>query len=78
MIAEGVETVGVVHELLDLGCHRAQGYLLSRPKPPSELEPLLSKGGLDPATFARRPQSAPSPTLEVRALVFLGAEELPQ
>jgi EAL domain-containing protein (putative c-di-GMP-specific phosphodiesterase class I) len=54
VVAEGVETVELVHELLSLGCHRAQGYLLSRPKPASELEPVLLRGGLDPVTFTER------------------------
>jgi diguanylate cyclase len=61
VVAEGVETVEVVHELLNLGCHRAQGYLLSRPKPASELEPLLLLGGLDPHSFTQS-QSTISPT----------------
>jgi EAL domain-containing protein (putative c-di-GMP-specific phosphodiesterase class I) len=58
-VAEGVETVEVVHELLSLGCRRAQGYLLSRPKPALELEHILLLGGLDPATFTRRPPTEP-------------------
>ena len=66
VVAEGVETVEVVHELLSLGCHRAQGYLLSRPKPASELEPLLLQGRLDPATFTRRQPTASACTFEER------------
>jgi diguanylate cyclase (GGDEF)-like protein len=52
-IAEGVETVDMVHELLGLGCHRAQGYLLCRPKAAADLTPILSQGGVDPSTFSR-------------------------
>jgi hypothetical protein len=73
-VAEGVETVELVHELLALGCHRAQGYLLSRPKPPAELALLIAGGGLDPVTFtttrqpvvpatAPEPRRRPSPAL---------------
>jgi len=53
VVAEGVETVDLVDELLNLGCHRAQGFLLCRPKPAAELEPLLEYGGLHPSTFRR-------------------------
>jgi EAL domain-containing protein (putative c-di-GMP-specific phosphodiesterase class I) len=76
VVAEGVETVEVVHELLSLGCHRAQGYLLSRPKPASELGPLLLQGGLDPATFTRRPPAVPVCTLEERAPRSLRTDRL--
>jgi EAL domain-containing protein (putative c-di-GMP-specific phosphodiesterase class I) len=58
VVAEGVETVDLVDELLKLGCHRAQGFLLCRPKPAAELETVLELGGLHPSTFR---QSAPRP-----------------
>lgn len=32
VVAEGVESVGAVSYLLDVGCVRAQGFLMSRPK----------------------------------------------
>jgi diguanylate cyclase (GGDEF)-like protein len=69
VVAEGVETVEVVHELLSLGCYRAQGYLLSRPKPASELEPLLSQGWLDPATFTQTDEATNAPTTKAVALL---------
>jgi hypothetical protein len=78
VVAEGVETVEVVHELLGLGCHRAQGYLLSRPKPASELEPLLLHGGIDPAAFTRLLPSVPVSPLGERAPLSLRAEGLRQ
>ena len=53
VVAEGVETVEMVHELLSIGCHRAQGFLLCRPKPASELEAILASGGVDPMTFSQ-------------------------
>jgi diguanylate cyclase (GGDEF)-like protein len=37
VVAEGVETEEVWDRLSDLGCDVAQGYYLSRPKPPDEL-----------------------------------------
>lgn len=48
VVAEGVERPELVHELLELGCRRAQGYLLCRPRPPAALEPVLRDGGFDP------------------------------
>jgi diguanylate cyclase len=38
MVAEGVETEAALGELRRFGCDLAQGYLLSRPVPASELE----------------------------------------
>jgi diguanylate cyclase (GGDEF)-like protein len=58
VVAEGVETVEMVHELLDLGCDRAQGYLLCRPKPASELVDILGRGGIDPQTFTTCQEAA--------------------
>jgi diguanylate cyclase (GGDEF)-like protein len=52
VVAEGVETAELVHELLSLGCYRAQGYHLSRPKPARDLVPILSLGGLDPTSLS--------------------------
>jgi EAL domain-containing protein (putative c-di-GMP-specific phosphodiesterase class I) len=43
---EGVETHQQLHHLRRLGCDDAQGFLLHRPAPPSELFPEL----LGPAT----------------------------
>ena len=53
VVAEGVETVAIVRELLNLGCFRAQGYLLCRPKAAADLVPILRRGGVDPATFSQ-------------------------
>ena len=53
VVAEGVETAEMVDELLSLDCHRAQGYLLCRPKPASELEAILAAGGVEPTSFTR-------------------------
>ena len=43
VVAEGVETVGAAKILLDLGCYRAQGFLLSRPLDSAAMESLLAK-----------------------------------
>jgi diguanylate cyclase len=41
VIAEGVETAAAARALLDLGCYRAQGFLLSRPVDRMAMEALL-------------------------------------
>ena len=42
LVAEGVETPAAARTLVHHGCHRAQGFLLSRPIPSSAMESLLS------------------------------------
>jgi len=54
VVAEGVETVDLVHELLALGCFRAQGFLLCRPKPADELIGILRQGGIDRSILGLR------------------------
>lgn len=44
LVAEGVETEVGARTLLHHGCHRAQGFLLSRPVPGAEMERLLAGG----------------------------------
>ena len=44
LVAEGVETEAAALTLLQHGCHRAQGFLLSRPVPGDRMEALLAKG----------------------------------
>lgn len=44
LVAEGVETEAAARTLLAHGCHRAQGYLLSRPIAGAEMESLLATG----------------------------------
>ena len=41
VVAEGIETLGQLALLTELGCDRAQGYLLARPMRPEALELLL-------------------------------------
>jgi diguanylate cyclase (GGDEF)-like protein len=42
VVAEGVETPAAALTLMQHGCHRAQGFLLSKPVPGDEMEALLS------------------------------------
>jgi EAL domain-containing protein (putative c-di-GMP-specific phosphodiesterase class I) len=44
VIAEGIESPVIVEKLLELGCHRGQGYLISRPVPAAELASMLARG----------------------------------
>ncbi|WP_434085878.1 bifunctional diguanylate cyclase/phosphodiesterase [Mycolicibacterium rufum] len=44
LVAEGVETEAAALTLLRHGCHRAQGFLLSRPIAGAAMESLLAKG----------------------------------
>ena len=53
VVAEGVETPEAVAVLLAEGCHRAQGYLLSRPVDLAGVTDLLAAGGVDPAAWTR-------------------------
>lgn len=41
-MAEGVETAEAAAVLVELGCHQAQGYLISRPVPADELRPFFA------------------------------------
>jgi diguanylate cyclase (GGDEF)-like protein len=55
VIAEGVETMALLEHLLALGCERAQGFLLCKPKPAAELAALLAAGGIDLDYVAHHP-----------------------
>ena len=52
LVAEGVETEAAALTLLRHGCHRAQGFLLSRPIPGEAMEALLAKGRI-PVSFSK-------------------------
>jgi diguanylate cyclase (GGDEF)-like protein len=54
IVAEGVETPDIERALDRLGCDYIQGYLLTRPLPSDELEPVLVELG---STWARQPGS---------------------
>ena len=42
IVAEGVETVHQLQSLRDLGCAKAQGFLISRPVPPDAMRSTMS------------------------------------
>ncbi len=46
IVAEGIETGATVEKLLELNCHRGQGYLMSRPLSAEDLAPILSAGSV--------------------------------
>jgi len=47
VIAEGVETPGQLDFLKGQGCDLIQGYLISRPVPPADLEKSLANGAFE-------------------------------
>ena len=53
VVAEGVETVGELKALRDMGCDYGQGYLLARPMSKAELLGILRQRA--PKGAARRP-----------------------
>jgi EAL domain-containing protein (putative c-di-GMP-specific phosphodiesterase class I) len=54
LVAEGVETPAAARTLMHHGCHRAQGFLLSRPIPSSAMESLLTSSYLPMSFLADR------------------------
>jgi EAL domain-containing protein (putative c-di-GMP-specific phosphodiesterase class I) len=60
-MAEGVETPEAVATLVASGCHQAQGYLISKPLPARDLEPLLRRGHI-PRSQLTQPSHLPSVT----------------
>jgi diguanylate cyclase (GGDEF)-like protein len=56
VVAEGIETIEIADKLVDLGCQRGQGYLISRPVPALELEKILRVGSV-PLESLRSAQS---------------------
>jgi EAL domain-containing protein (putative c-di-GMP-specific phosphodiesterase class I) len=61
VVAEGVESESIWNTLRELGCTIAQGYYLSRPVPPGELEDWLAgrARSRSPRTPARTRAAAP-------------------
>lgn len=61
-VAEGVETPAAAMALMQYGCHRAQGFLLSRPVPGDAMEALLSAGSIPMPFLADREASSSDTT----------------
>lgn len=49
--AEGVETLEQYRILKEQKCDKIQGYLMSKPLMPNDIEPILKKGFLEPASI---------------------------
>ena len=58
IICEGIESVEILDEMLELGCTRGQGYYLARPLLAEPVGVYLRNGGVSLA--ALRPKDAPS------------------
>ena len=59
LVAEGVETPAAAQTLMQHGCHRAQGFLLSKPVPGNAMEALLSARWM-PLPFLADRQALPA------------------
>ncbi len=59
LVAEGVETPSAAMTLMQHGCHRAQGFLLSRPVPGDAMEALLAARWM-PMPFLADREALPS------------------
>ena len=59
VIAEGIESGTIIEKLLELGCHRGQGYLISRPVPAAELSEILRAGAVPSSLLHPSELSAP-------------------
>jgi diguanylate cyclase (GGDEF)-like protein len=57
IIAEGIESSATVDKLLQLGCHRGQGYLIAVPMAADELAPILRAGAV-PLSLLRPAETA--------------------
>jgi EAL domain-containing protein (putative c-di-GMP-specific phosphodiesterase class I) len=53
LVAEGVETPTAAMTLIEHGCHRAQGFLFSRPVAGEDMESLLFRRRLPMTYFAK-------------------------
>jgi EAL domain-containing protein (putative c-di-GMP-specific phosphodiesterase class I) len=63
VIAEGVETMEQLNILKNIHCDKIQGFLVSRPLPPEEVEAFLKKG----KHFVVEPRGLPTHVKPVQA-----------
>lgn len=62
VVAEGVETVAAARTLLELGCPRAQGFMLSRPVDGAAMEALFREGRIPVDALHDNAAAGPLPT----------------
>ena len=60
IIAEGIECSATIDKLLELGCYRGQGYLMSVPMSADELAPVLRAGAVPLSVFRTNGKVAPA------------------
>ncbi|MDH5290262.1 MAG: EAL domain-containing protein [Acidimicrobiia bacterium] len=72
IVAEGVETMEVFELVRQLGCDEFQGYLLSRPVPATELEPMLRRGRMAdlPPETRSNPAGPPAPLSPTHGVIL--------
>ena len=73
MVAEGVETPLAAMALMQHGCHRAQGFLLSRPVAGDAMEALLAARRL-PMPFLADLKALPTGAIELHDAAALNEE----
>ena len=62
LVAEGIETIEQLQALREMGCDKAQGYLISRPAPPEAIRSTLAAmGELANLAVFRTPGGAAAP-----------------
>lgn len=82
VVAEGVETLGQLEQLLDAGCDVAQGFLFTRPAPRPESRELVANAVPWPVELAgrharpreRRPLPAVAPSRRYRLMLDLARD----
>jgi EAL domain-containing protein (putative c-di-GMP-specific phosphodiesterase class I) len=58
VIAEGIEGGETIDKLLEMGCYRGQGYLMSVPMSAEDLVPVLRAGAIPLSVFRRGGKAA--------------------
>ena len=60
VIAEGIESSATIDKLLEMGCHRGQGYLIAVPMAAEELAPIMQAGAVPLSSCTpRTPPTSP-------------------
>ncbi len=74
VVAEGVESEAALAELRALGCHVAQGFLISPPLPVAQLRAWLDAGGWQAPLFSPNPSILAAPRRRGRSPGPIGRE----